>query len=189
MSRLNANNSAITDCVGVSPVAKLDGGVPSMWEFPELGTETFDKGEMVCLSGSPGANAVGITKPGTDASGYGILGFAADDAGGTTSTFTGVWLATPDTVFRGNIGESNTSANAVTAAVDIGHSYGLTSLSGRTYVDKYKTSAFTVMCRVIGLDDTDDLGCYYGKVYFTVVQHKCQLYNFRSSGVLDPVIV
>jgi hypothetical protein len=176
MSRTNAAGSSITDLVGAMPVRKLDGGTPSIWFFPELGAETFKAGEMVGLSGSAG-NRVGLTIPATDASGYGILGFAADDASGATSSFKGVYIATPDTVFLANIGHSTVSANAQTAAYDIGQRYGLTSLSGRTYVDKLKTNASTAMCRVIGLYDQDTHPGFYSRVYFQVLQTVSQLEN------------
>lgn len=179
MSRKNSGGSSLTDIIGVSPVVKLDGGTPSVWAFPELsGTQTFKAGEMVCLSGGAGA-AVGLTAPPTDASGFGILGFAADDASGTTSSKKGVWIATPDTVFIANVGHS-TSASAQTAATDFGQLYGLTTLSGRTYVDKSKTAVSTVMCRVIGLHEQDDVPSFYGRVYFSVLQPACQLYNSKT---------
>lgn len=179
MSRTNSGGSSLTDIIGVSPVVKLDGGTPSVWAFPELsGTQAFKAGEMVCLSGGAG-NAVGLTRPPVDASGFGILGFAADDASGTTSAKKGVYIATPDTVFIGNVGHA-TSASAQTAATDLGQLYGLTSLSGRTYVDKGKTSLSTVMARVIGLYEDDNVPCFYGRVYFSVIQPACQLYNSKT---------
>ena len=174
MSRLNSNLSTITDIVGVAPKAMLNGGVPPLWAFPELnGTQAFKAGEMVCLSGSAGS-AVGLTRPGTDASGFGIVGFAADDADGTTSAYQGVYIATPDVVFVGNVGHS-TSASAQTAATDLGQQYGLTSLSGRSYIDKSKTNVSTTMCRVLGLHDGDNHPCYYGKVYFKVLDENFKL--------------
>jgi len=176
MARTNSNGSSITDLIGVDVAVKLNGGSPPVWSFPELGAEVFKMGEMVCLSGSAG-NAVGLTKPGTDASGYGIVGFAADDASGATSSMKGVYIATPDTVFIANIGHSTVSATAQTAATDLGQRYGLTSLSGRTYVDKLKTNASTAMCRVIGFSDTDPVPTFYGKVYFQVLNGNSQLHN------------
>lgn len=176
MSRTNANGSTITDLVGVFPFRRLDGGSVPTFAFPELGAETFLAGEMVSLSGSAG-NAVGITRAATDASGYGIVGFAADNASGVTSGFKGVFIATPETVFVGNIGHGSTSASAQTAALDIGQRYGLTSLSGRTYVDKAKTTASTTMCRVLGLHEQDSHPCFYGKVYFQVLAPSLQLLN------------
>lgn len=175
MSRANTNGSTITDLVGVSPLRRLDGGAVAVWSFPECGVETFKAGEMVCLSGSTG-NAIGITKPPTDASGYGILGFAADDASGSVSSWKGVYVATPETVFVGNVGHS-TSALAQTAALDVGQKYGLTSLSGRTYVDKSKTACSTAMVRVLGVHNADSVPCFYGKVYFQVLNPFCQLQN------------
>jgi hypothetical protein len=175
MARLNSNGSSITDLVGVIPASSFD-GKNRVWPFPELGAETFKAGEMVCLSGST-ANAVGITIPGTDASGYGIIGFAADNATGSTSSFKGVHIATPDVVFMANVGHSVTSAGAQTAATDLGQLYGLTSLSGRTYVDKQKTGTSNVACRVIGFSDTDAVPTFYGKVKFVVLAPKIQLNN------------
>lgn len=176
MAQLNVNGSSVAGLIGVKPLMRLDGGSPAVFNFPELGSETFLTGEMVCLSGSAG-NAVGITKPGTDASGYGILGFAADNASGYTSSFKGVYIASPDTIFIGNIGHSVTAASAQTAPTDIGQLYGLTSLSGRTYVDKYKTTFSTVMCRVLGLTDDDVVPSFYGKAKFVVLGNKLQTYN------------
>lgn len=186
MARTNANGSSITDLIGVTPVVKLDGGQPPVWSFPEMAAETFKAGEMVCLSGAA-ATRTGITKPGTDASGYGILGFAADDAAGSISSYRGVYVASPATVFVGNVGHSVTSANAQTAATDLGLCYGLTSLSGRTYVDKYKTAVSTTMCRVVGLHKQDTVPTFYGKVYFTVLNNKCQINNNQwiTSSPLD----
>jgi hypothetical protein len=180
----------MADLIKVRPIATLHGGPPPVWDFPELGaSESFLDGEMISLSGSAGANAVGITAAGVDASGYGILGFAAQDASGAVSNFSAVWLATPEVVFMGNVGHS-TSANAQTAATDLGKAYGLTTLSGRTYVDAAKTSGREVMVRVVGFENTDVVPSFYGKVHFLVVPQKCQLYNYRSSGILaDPVLV
>jgi hypothetical protein len=185
MSRKNSNGSSITDLVGATPIVKLDGGQPPVWNFPELGVETFKAGEMVCLSGSAG-NAVGITKPGTDASGYGILGFAADNASGATSSFRAVHIVSPDSVFLMNVGHSTTSASAQTAATDIGQRYGLTSLSGRTYADKLKTNASTAMCRVIGLYDQDTHPSFYGRVYIQVLQPATQLQNTWNTNASSP---
>lgn len=179
MSRLNANGSSITDIVGVTPAVKIDGGQPAVWSFPEMAAETFKAGEMVCLSGAA-ATRTGITKPGTDASGYGILGFAADDAAGAISSFRAVYLASPATIFVGNVGHSVTSANAQTAATDLGIAYGLTSLSGRTYVDKYKTSFSTTMVRVVGFHDADVVPSFYGRVLFSVDQKSFQ---FTNAGI------
>ncbi len=185
MSRLNVAGSSITDLVGVLPESMLDGGQPRVWAFPELGAETFLAGEMVCLSGSAG-NAVGVTRAGTDASGYGILGFAADNASGITSSMKGVFVASPEAVFVANIGHSSTSASAQTAATDIGQLYGLTSLSGRTYVDKLKTTTSTVMARVIGFHQQDTVPTFYGKVYFQVLTPKCQLQNMVWQTTSSP---
>lgn len=177
MSRLNSNGSSVTDIIGVVPDKFLDGGNPRAFSFPELGAETFLAGEMVCLSGGTGTNRIGLTKPGTDASGYGIVGFAADNASGVTSGFKGVWIATPDTIFVGNVNHNSTSSTGITAAVDVGRLYGLTSLSGRTYVDKSKTATSTVMCRVLGLHEADTVGTFQGKVYFQVLAPNYQLIN------------
>jgi hypothetical protein len=185
MSRKNTAGSSITDLVGVMPRVHLVGGEIPEWPFPELGVETFKQGEMVCLSGSAG-NRVGLTKPGTDASGYGIVGFAADNASGFTSSMVGVFVATPSIVFVGNVGHSATSANAQTAATDIGQLYGLTSLSGRTYVDKAKGAGnfSTASCRVMGFYDQDVVPTFYGRVYFQVLEPMCQLQNsIWSNGV------
>lgn len=185
MSRTNANGSSITDLVGVMPVRKFDGGTPSVWSFPEGPGCTFKNGEMVCLSGSAG-NAVGLATPGTDASGYGIVGFAADDSSGLTSGLKGVWIATPDSIFLANIGHSTTSASAQTAATDLGQRYGLTSLSGRTYVDKLKTNASTAMCRVLGLYDQDTHPGFYSRVYMQVLEPACQLQNAWNTNASSP---
>jgi hypothetical protein len=160
------------------PRTKMDGGSISVWPFPELGPETFKAGEMVSLSGVAGSQ-IGLTKPGTDASGYGIIGFAADNASGYCSAMQGVYVVTPDTIFVGNVGHSVTSANAQTSPTDVFQLYGLTSLSGRTYVDKNKGGAnvSTAMCRVIGFFDQDTVPTYYGRVYFQVFPGKCQLQN------------
>lgn len=174
MSRKNVAGSNITDLVGVMPRAKFDGGSVPLWHFPELPGCSFQAGEMVCLSGAVGA-AVGLASPGTDASGYGILGFAADNASGITSGPVGVWLPVPDAVFVANVGHA-TSASAQTAASDVGQKYGLTSLSGRTYIDKGKAGqASTAMVRVIGLYEQDTHPCFYGRVYFTVFPDNTQL--------------
>lgn len=194
MSRKNSAGSSITDLVGVVPHSALYGGEAPMWHFPELAASTLTlgkclAGEMVCLSGTVGG-AVGLTRPNTDSSGYGIVGFMADDGAGTASSFKGVYIATPDVVFVGNVGHA-TSASAQTAATDLGQRYGLTSLSGRTYVDKGKTSVSTTMCRVIGLHDQDDHPCFYGKVYFQVLSNSCQLtngWNTNSSSNSELVI-
>jgi hypothetical protein len=86
-------------------------------------------------------------------------------------------------VWIGNVNECTTSANAITAATDIGAIYGLTSLSGMTYVDKAKTSGANVgACRVIGFSDQDDVGAFYGKVLFQVLESKCQLRMGNTSG-------
>jgi hypothetical protein len=185
MSRLNAAGSSITDIIRVMPRANLVGGEIPEWPFPMLGAETFGAGTAVCLSGSAG-NAVGITQMGIDGSGYGILGFAADNASGVSQPFStagtgaasgrrGVWVALPNSVFVGNVGNSNTSASAQTAATDIGQQYGLTTSGNWTYVDKYKTTPLTnTMVRVIGFHEQDAVPTFYGRVYFTVLQEVMQ---------------
>lgn len=187
MSKLNTAGSSIAALVGAAPAVRLDGGSVPAWSFPELGAETFLIGEMVCLSGSAG-NAVGITKPGVDASGYGILGIAADNASGAISSFRGVFVASPETIFVANVGHA-TSANAQTAAADIGQRFGLTSLSGRTYVDKGKTAASTCMVRVIGLHEQDVVPSFYGRVLFNVLPEKCQLYTAHGYNTSAPASV
>lgn len=181
MSRQNAAGSSVTDIIGCKPSVALDGGTPRVWKFPELGAETFKMGCAVSLSGSAGSQT-GITAAATDASGYGIVGFAAQNAQGTTSAMTGVWIATPDIIFAGNVTHA-TSASAITAATDIGQLYGLTTLSGITSVDKGKTNASTSMCRVVGLHGGDTLGAYNGKVYFKVASRHCQLDNNMLIGL------
>jgi hypothetical protein len=181
MSRTNSAGSSITDLIGVTPVLNLEGGQPPAYSFPELGAETFLAGEMVCLSGSAG-NAVGITKCGTDASGFGVAGFAADNASSSTSSKKAIFVALPSIVFQANIGHSVTSASAQTAATDVGQVYGLTSLSGRTYVDKYKTSLSNVLCRVLALDDRDAQPSFYGRVQFQMLANKCQLINHENTA-------
>lgn len=178
MSRLTANGSSITDLIGVTPVVKMDGGQPPVWKFPEMSAETFKAGEMVCLSGAA-ATRTGITTPPVDASGYGIIGFAADDAAGAISSFRAVYVATPETIFVANV-QHSTSASAQTAASDLGKTFGLTSLSGRTAVDKAKTAVSTVMCRVVGLHEQDAVPSFYGRVYFTVLNTANQLYNTKT---------
>src|SRR4030042_6671312 len=101
MSRLIAGSN-ITDLLAVAPKVKLDGGTPSVWYFPEASGYTSKVGTCVCLSGSASTAKV-LADIGTDASGYGVLGFLAENAGNATSTFTGVYIATPDTVFVGNV--------------------------------------------------------------------------------------
>lgn len=187
MSRKNTSLSTITDLVGVKPLSALTGGEVPLWEFPDLSaSEAYKAGEMVSLSGASGSR-IGLTAAATDASGFGIAGFAADDNGGAISSFKGVYVATPDVVFVGNVGHSVTSASAQTAAADIGVRYGLTSLSGRTYVDKFKTTASTTMCRVIGLHKQDDVPCFYGKVYFQVLAPSCQLMNGWNTNASSPL--
>jgi len=182
MSRKNSAGSSLTDLIGVMPRVDLVGGCVPLWSFPELGAESFRAGEMVCLSGSTG-NRIGLTKPGTDASGYGIVGFAADNALGSTSSVRGVFVASPSVIFVGNVGHSSVSASAQTAALDNGQLFGLTSLSGRTYVDKAKAGNYsTAMVRVVGLYEQDTVPSFYGRAYFQVLQPSCQLQN---SAVLN----
>ncbi len=186
MGRLNSNGSSVTDIVGVMPAKSLAGGTPRVYAFPELsGSETFLAGEMVCLSGVS-TTRTGLTKPGTDASGFGILGFAADNASGVTSGFKGVWIASAETVFVGNVGHISTSSTGVTAALDVGRVYGLTSISGKTYIDKSKTAVSTVMCRVLGLYEADSVGTFWGREYFTVLAPNRQLDNAWMLNTSSP---
>jgi hypothetical protein len=186
MSRKNVAGSNITDLVGVTPWSNLQGNSIPEYPFPELPGITVKRGEMVCLSGLVGTG-YGITSPGTDASGYGILGFAADNASGITSGPIGIWLVSPNVVFTGNMGHSSTSALAQTAAIDVGQKFGLTSLSGRTYVDKAKAgAASTAMVRVIGLHAQDTHPCFYGKVEFVVFSRNCQLFGGYQDSVSGP---
>jgi len=178
MSRKNSAGSSITDLIGVRPVSFMNGGDVPLFPFPQLGaSESFKAGEMVCMSGAAGSR-MGLTKPGTDASGQGIVGFAADDAGTAISAVLGVYVATPDTIFIGNVGHS-TSASAQTAATDCFQLFGLTSLSGRTYVDKSKGGAnvSTAMVRVLGFHEQDDVPTFYGRVLFQVLAPVSQLVN------------
>lgn len=184
MSRQTTGGSNITDVVGVKAVAKLDGGQPAMWNFPTAAAAAIGAGAMVNLSGTVGGS-VGIvesptsTSGGQNASGWGILGFAADSRASTDSlsTDTGVWIATPDTVFLGNVNNVVTSASAQTAHSDIGQRYGITNLSGKAYLDKVATAASNAACRVIGLYEGDTHPCFYGRVYFTIGANNTQLYS------------
>jgi len=175
--------------VGAGPVSFLNGGCVPLWYFPELSaSEDFKAGEMVSMSGAVGSR-IGLTRAGTNASGYGIAGFAADDAEGATSNFVGVFLATPDTVFCANVGHGATSALAQTAALDLFQTYGLTSLSGRTYVDKNKGGAnvSTGMVRVLGFFDQDVVPTFYGRVLFQMLAPTCQLVNNIWLNTSSPV--
>ena len=175
MSRLVAGSN-ITDLLAVAPKVKLDGGTPSVWHFPEASGYTSKVGTCVCLSGSASTAKV-LADIGTDASGYGVLGFLAEDAGNVLSNKTAVYIATPDTVFVGNVNEVTTSANAQTAATDVGQCYGIANLSGKAYIDKTKTAMSSVLCRIIGLHEQDNHPCFYGRAYFVVPTNKCQLYT------------
>lgn len=182
MSRLNAAGSSITDIIGCRHAVSLDGGTPRTWKFPALsGAETYKRGGAVSLSGTVGAQ-VGLTAMTTDASGYGIVGFAAEDAPTATSALTAVHIATPGVLFIGNVTHP-TSALAQTAATDLGQLYGLTTLSGVTSVDKSKTNASTSMCRVVGFHGQDVVPSFYGKVYFKVAARHCQLDNNMLIGL------
>ena len=185
MSRLNSAGSSLTDTVSIKPAVKLDGGQIPTWKFPEMSAETFKAGEMVCLSGAA-ATRTGVTVPPTDASGYGIIGFAAEDALGAISSFRAIYIATPETIFVGNMWHS-TSASAQSAASDLGKTFGLTTVSGastiggtKTFIDKAKTAVSTVMVRVVGLYEQDTHPSFYGRAYFTVLQTANQLYNTKT---------
>lgn len=175
MSR-KVNGSNITDLVKVAPKVKLDGGTPSVWYFPEASGYTSYAGSCVCLSGSASTAKV-LADIGTDASGYGVLGFLSENSAVTLSNMTGVYIATPDTVFVGNVNNVTTSASAQTAATDVGQCYGIANLSGMAYLDKTKTAMSTVLARIIGLHEQDDHPCFYGRAYFVVPTNKCQLYT------------
>lgn len=182
MSRKNTAGSTITDLVPVFPREDPMGAQPPTFPFPELGAETFIQGQGVQFSGLQGGGRIGITALGGNTSG-GILGFAADAAAGRTSNFCGVWVALDSTVFVANVGHSATSAAAQTAANDLGAWYGLTTLSGRTYVDKnIGGSGAAAAARVVGLYQQDDVPCFYGRVLFTVNQQIAQFSNYNVSG-------
>ena len=190
MSRKNPQGSSITDLISCIPEVMLDGGQPRMWYFPELGAESFKAGEIVCLSGGAG-NAIGLTKCVTSglvsASGYGVVGVAAEDASGVASSFKAVYVATPECIFVANIGHSSTSANAQTAASDLGQLYGLHSISGRTFVDKAKTSVSCTIARVLGFHGQDVVPTFYGRVYFNILDYACQLRinTWNTSSTVD----
>jgi hypothetical protein len=161
---------------GVCAVATFSGNRCAELTYPEGATSagSWKRGGAVIISGGGGLVHMAV-----NGSGWGLLGFANAAATGTQSTDCPVMLANTDTIFEGNVGESNTSANAVTAAGILGMTYGLTSLSGRTYVDLYKTD---VNSRVFvhKLSPKDALGDLYGRVLFTVLPQFCQQYRCQS---------
>jgi len=180
MSRKNAAGSSITDLIGMTP-AMLPGNEAVILEYPELGAETISAGEMVSMSGAFGSR-LGITPCGTDASGYGIWGVAADPASGAISSFMGVWLASSDVIWEVNVNNATTSAAAQTGPLVLGKKYGLTTLSGMTYCDLAKTSAAPVSCTVVGWNKQDTIPSFYGRVYVKLMGDKIQTLH-SCSGI------
>jgi hypothetical protein len=144
------------------------------WDSDIQGGEWYPFGAAI-----PGA--VGLAAAATDASGFGIVGFAADDATGDTDIREFMWL--PDVILLETRLVRRVSQ---TAAVDLGQQFVPDPLR-RTYVDKYKTTASNAMCRVIGLHKQDDHPCFYGKVYFTVLVPSCQLLNAWNTNTSYPL--
>lgn len=147
--------------IAIRAVRTLSGySIPRM-DFPEAAAQTFKKGAPLVLT-------VGyLNECGADPAL--IIGFATRDgqdgtaAGDKTQT---VELASPDTVFEGNIGDGSDAA--VTAATDRGKAYGIAkrSADGKWYVDNSDTSNKRVM--VLDLADHDATGDIMGRVYFMV---------------------
>ena len=154
----------------MKPVATLTGGPPPLRMYEEIdsGSVTgnkFKKGQLVTLSGGGlMGNVSGYIKHSHSgySEGKGVVGVAADDAVGTTSSEIGVYLLAEDTIFEANVFH-DTSASAVTAATDVGLRYGLGSMSGRSYVNK-SVAEGRPLVEVIRIKDA--VGDLFGRVEF-----------------------
>ena len=119
--------------IAITPVKTLTGLSVPQESFQEAATQTFSKGALVRLASGY------LTECGTDP--VLIMGVASRDgqngaAAGDKSQ--AVYLAHPDTLFKGNLDTSGSEGNGTTAVTDRGKNYGVAKASsgGTWYVDK-----------------------------------------------------
>jgi len=138
--------------------------------FPEAASQSFKAGEMVYLVSGKVTEFTATADTGTAR----FLGFAAQDATGTTDTRIGVWVPDDDLIFIASM-YHGTAANAVTAITDpltLWPFYQDTTKSA-VYPDKANTSGQIDCCRVVGLwadelGSIETVGDIYGQVLFIV---------------------
>ena len=175
----------------VRPVLSAVGQEPWLMEFPEAASQTFKRGEAVYLTTT--GVAICAANPGK------ILGFAAEDGhNGTAGQYKiGVYIATPSTVFAGNLvtsgnanGNNAAPTGATTATALMGLSYGVNidGTNHQTTVDTSNTGSSHERAVVIGMvesygisDPSEGvLGDIGGRVLFTVMPAYSQLYMLSS---------
>jgi len=149
MATLNKNNIV------------LDGN----WELvtlPEAASQSFKVMDPVILSSNKVAIAVAAGSDVTATTGF--LGFAAEDASGTTNADVQVWVPRDDSAIFRTAVDHATPASAITAFAQIGTNYvGTNSATGglTIAVDTTSDAAF----KVLTIDPNFAVGEQYGWVW------------------------
>ena len=147
---------------------KLEGmsQIPSRVGY-EAASQTFKRGELLIL------NATNQLAVATDEPLARIMGFASEDASGTTNNVLSYMPILPGMLFELSIG---TSATAGTSAItDYMKLYPLHVTSNRWFVNK--TDGANPCVQVVAL--AEDAGTTVGRVHFKFLEH-----TLESSGVL-----
>ena len=153
----------------IRAVRRRGGGAVTIQYFPEAASQSFKKGEAVYLTSGTLAEFTASVDDGTQR----FLGFAAQDASGTTGAACGVWVADDDLVFEGNI-YHGTEASAVTAQSDLLSLLPLKQLTaqgaGMVAIDKEDTASQIDCARIIGFSNRpgEAVGDTYGFVQFII---------------------
>lgn len=166
---------ATAPMIPITPVRSLTGIPYPRVAVPETASQTYLRGALVR------STAGLLVECGADPSH--ILGVAANpghnSAAGLDKTV--VYLAHPDTLFKGNLDLSAAVGTGVTAVTDRFTSYGVAKRAVAPlnwYVDKTETTNDRVV--VWEFHDEDAIGDVMGRVYFQFVSLFCQGYGLAS---------
>lgn len=156
---------------GVRPLKTRSGGPPEIRYYPEDASQAFKKGEAVYLDAST-LELAEFTHALDDDS-QRLLGFAAEDASGTTGTMIAVWIANSDTIFIASVYHS-TATSAVLAVTDYGALWPLSmdTTNSNVYPNKENPANDLDMCRIVGLhsdiSEDETIGDVYAQCHFII---------------------
>lgn len=164
----------------VSAVKTISGNSPQVVPYPEAASQNFKLGQPVYLAaGLLTELAAETTLP------ISILGFAADDASGTTNKMTNVWVANADTIFEANYTDGSLAA-AVTSKTIVGGVYDLDidDTNKKVHIASAQTKPIAL---IVGLSEKDAEGDTGGRVLFQIVPHARQMFGgyLRGAATAD----
>lgn len=138
-------------------VKTISGNSPQILSFPEAASQTFVRGEIVCLINGK------VTEIANDTPGS-VLGVAVQDASKVADTMIQVAIANSDTIFEANY-SNDSQAGAVTAVTIVGTKRDLDRDTGKSKV--YVSSAqASVRVMIMDISENDTVGDTGGRVLF-----------------------